>query len=391
MDNGYPRGHGQETAEDLRHRRQAPVGPLPGPLLLPGRVPQRPEPYGTVTDANAWLTVEEAKILKGTWTPVTSTAMTVAELADRWLASNPLKSNSSRSHDASTVRQYIKPVVGGRKVAEPTKVALQGLVDNWTAVEHLAPSGVHRVASTRHALFQYAVNDRLRLDNPADDLNLPEVDQGELFEVTLDDYARLAKALGPNDATFMWLGAETGLRWAECAGITVGDIDPGAATLQVALQQDRDQQFSPTKNKTSGAIDLTEAMVKQLSEHLKRNGLVGADPSTVISSTANRHCPLHYSNWRNRVWVPACEQAGLAGLGFHDLRRNNTTILHDEGTVVKVAQERLRHKQSSTTLDTSPGPLAAASGSRRAVSKRIREHLPSAEAPAVERAEGSPP
>ena len=131
------------------------------------------------------------------------------------------------------------------KVAGPTKVTLQGLVDNWTAVDHLAPSTVHRMASTLHALFQYAVDDKKRLDNPADDLKLPEVAQGDMVELTLDDYGRLAQALGPGHSTFMWLGAETGLRWGECAGITLGDLDLGAATLKVALQLDRDQAALP--------------------------------------------------------------------------------------------------------------------------------------------------
>ncbi len=187
-------------------------------------------------------------------------------------------------------------------MAGPTKVTLQGLVDNWTAVDHLARSTVHRMASTLHALFQYAVDDKKRLDNPADDLKLPEVAQGDMVELTLDDYGRLAQALGPSYATFMWLGAETGLRWGECAGITLGDIDLGAATLKVAVQLDRDQQLSPTKNKTSGAIDLSAAMVKELSEHLERNGLVGADPATLIFS--------------NRQTAPPPSLLELAGPGL---------------------------------------------------------------------------
>jgi integrase len=117
-------------------------------------------------------------------------------------------------------------------------------------------------------------------------------------------------------------------------------------------------------------------MVTQLSAHLERNGLVGAGPATLIISTATRRRPLHYSNSRSRVWVPACEQAGLAGLGFHHLRRNNATILHDEGTVVKVAQERLRHKQSSTTLDTyTRATRRRHREGAEAVSKRIRGPL----------------
>jgi hypothetical protein len=72
----------------------------------------------------------------------------------------------------------------------------------------------------------------------------------------------------------------------ECAGITLGDLDLGAATLKVAFQLDRDQELSP-RNKTSGAIDLRDAMVNELSEHLERNGLVGAGPRTLVFCTEN--------------------------------------------------------------------------------------------------------
>jgi site-specific recombinase XerD len=132
-----------------------------------------------VADANAWLTVEESKILRGTWVPLAGSALTVAGLADRWLASNPIKRDSSRSRDASTVMHYIKPVIRDLKVAALTKVTLRGLVDNRTAVDHLAASTVHRMASTLHALFQHAVDDKKRLDNPADDRKLPGAAQGD--------------------------------------------------------------------------------------------------------------------------------------------------------------------------------------------------------------------
>ena len=36
---------------------------------------------------------------------------------------------------------------------------------------------------------------------------------------------------------------------------------------------------------------------------------------------------LRYSNWRNRVWLPAVRAAGCDGAGFHDLRRANATQL----------------------------------------------------------------
>jgi hypothetical protein len=50
-----------------------------------------------------------------------------------------------------------------------------------------APSTVHRMASTSHALLQYALNDTKGLDNPADELKLPEVPRDDLIALTLDD------------------------------------------------------------------------------------------------------------------------------------------------------------------------------------------------------------
>jgi integrase len=57
-----------------------------------------------------------------------------------------------------------------------------------------------------------------------------------------------------------------------------------------------------------------------------------------------------FLNWRRRVWLPATEAAGLAGLHFHDLRSNATTALIAEGVDVKVAQVRIVHSDPRITL-----------------------------------------
>ena len=59
---------------------------------------------------------------------------------------------------------------------------------------------------------------------------------------------------------------------------------------------------------------------------------------------------MHYSNWRRRIWVPAAERAGLAGLRFHDLRSMAATALIASGTDVKTTQTRLGHANPQTTL-----------------------------------------
>jgi integrase len=52
----------------------------------------------------------------------------------------------------------------------------------------------------------------------------------------------------------------------------------------------------------------------------------------------------------SRAWVPACARAGLAGLGFHDLRRAAATVLVTSGVDVRTAQHRLGDSDPRLTL-----------------------------------------
>jgi integrase len=118
------------------------------------------------------------------------------------------------------------------------------------------------------------------------------------------------------------------------------------------MQLDRKGNRVKTRTRTAGhALDIGQALVNDQAAHFERRHITDADLDTLVFRTPAQYSRLHYSNWRRQVWVPACRRAGLTGLGFHDLRRNNATTMHDVGLPVKVARERLRHKKSSTTLD----------------------------------------
>ena len=104
-------------------------------------------------------------------------------------------------------------------------------------------------------------------------------------------------------------------------------------------------------------------LAEELAGVLHRRGLTAADGDAFVfvSSTG---APLHYPNWRRRVWVPACERAGLPGVVFHDLRSLAATVLVATGTDVKTAQRRLGHSSAKVTLDVYA--RATAAGDRRA-------------------------
>lgn len=307
-----------------------------------------PQTYATKADANAWLSVQAGEIAKGSWRPKTTNKMTVAELADRWLASNVLKRKSSRARDESILHEHLLPTLGSVQLSRVTKAACQALVDGWAVT--LRPSTVYRQAATMKAVFTHAVDNELLIVSPAKGLRLPSVELVDRPELSADDLDRLAKALGPNNAPMMWLGATTGLRWSECAGLTIGNLDLANCSLRVELQLGRDRQLASLKTRAARReLAVPVWLSEELRRHLERREPGRALPSALVFTTAEGR-PLHYSNWRRRVWVPACEAAGLPALGFHDLRSNNATALVDEGVNPKVAQQRLGHAQVSTTL-----------------------------------------
>src|SRR5262249_41100108 len=91
-------------------------------------------------------------------------------------------------------------------------------------------------------------------------------------------------------------------------------------------------------------------LMNELSGVLARRALTGADSHALVFVSPTG-APLHYSNGRRRVCIPATDAAGLPGLHFHDLRSNAATALVDEGVNVKVAQTRLGHTDVRTTLE----------------------------------------
>ncbi len=125
----------------------------------------------------------------------------------------------------------------------------------------------------------------------------------------------------------MWVGAATGLRWAEVAGRQVRDLNLLAAEISVTRQLDRTRNLVEPKSAAGErTFAIPEWLVEELVAHLARLGLSVEDGEALVFIGA-KGGRLNYSAWRRTSWAPACELAGLAGLGFHDLRRINATAL----------------------------------------------------------------
>jgi integrase len=185
-------------------------------------------------------------------------------------------------------------------------------------------------------------------------VKLPPIESTRRTTIEPDQVAILADAMDVRYAPMVYVGAILGLRWCEVAGLRVGRLNLLKRTLSVEESVTRDRTGHPVLGPPKSyagrrTISLPPALAEMLAEHLVHWGVSGSDTEAFVFPAPDGG-PLRYMNWRNRVWVPARKKAGLADIGFHDLRRAAATALVMEGVDMKTAQVRLGHADARMTL-----------------------------------------
>ena len=95
-------------------------------------------------------------------------------------------------------------------------------------------------------------------------------------------------------------------------------------------------------------VPLTPSVVQALLTHRMRCTNT-ANEALVF---ATRHgTPLASNNLRKRQLHPASQRAGLGWIDWHSLRHTHGTLLHEQGTPLRVAQAQLGQSHMTTTLE----------------------------------------
>lgn len=289
---------------------------------------------------------------RGTWIDPQGSKITIRELGQEWLDSNPAKRDSTWARDESALRVHVYPDIGDRTIGSLTPTDIRRLVAKWS--DDLAPRSVRRIYGALRAALNYAVEvDRLAR-TPCRGIHLPAVEPVTAIVPDPVQLIELADTVDPDYSAMVWLGAVLGLRWGEVAGLRVGHVDLLRKTVTIAEQVTRGASGAgdigpPKSTAARRTISIPTELADELSAYMKSLQLTGADPDALLFPN-NEDRPLDYSNWRRRVWEPAVRAAGLDGLNFHDLRRTNATAMVAEGVDVKTAQVRLGHSDPRLTL-----------------------------------------
>jgi integrase len=330
--------------------------------------------FRTRKEAETFQARELADQSRGGWVDPSRSVITLGEWAADWLTSNPAKRPSSLARDETILRLHVLPTLGTRPLATISPPDIQRLVNSWNKAA--APRTVRRQYDVLRALVRSAVEADRLTRSPCRGIKLPSRTAIDRHLIEPEELAALAIAVGPEYEPMIWLGALLGLRWGECAGLRVGRIDFLNRRLTVAEQATRVAHgrilFGPPKSAAGHrTMTMPAALVDRLSRHLASRGLSAAEHDALVFVSPAGGV-IDYAHWRQRVWLPACQATGLAGLTFHDLRRANATALVAEHVDIKTAQVRLGHADPRTTLGIYA--RATGEGDRRAaeaVAKRL--------------------
>jgi len=174
---------------------------------------------------------------------------------------------------------------------------------------------------------------------------------------------------------FRFLG-DSGLRIGEAVALKWGDVDTGAALVQVRRRRYRGRNDRPKSNYGRRKARISAEVAAEL--RTLRAGR--ADDELVFPNNAGTY--LDPGNVMSRVLKPATVKAGLGQwvvangrrhaewwVGFHTFRHTCATVLFEAGWNAKQVQLQLGHHKPSFTLDTyihlMPGDLPAHPGATR--------------------------
>jgi Phage integrase family len=94
-------------------------------------------------------------------------------------------------------------------------------------------------------------------------------------------------------------------------------------------------------------VVIPAAIVPIVREHVGRMGKVDDDR---LIFTSPKGTPLWHANFRQRVWLPALQAAGLPLIHFHDLRHTGNNLAADAGAGLRELMERMGHSTTRAAL-----------------------------------------
>ncbi|MBJ8341223.1 tyrosine-type recombinase/integrase [Antrihabitans sp. YC3-6] len=326
-----------------------------------GRRYRAPTTFTTKQDARAWLSMQQADIVRKAWAPPgveKPAAITFGEFADDWMAYRDL-ADRTRGEYRKLLDHQILPALGLLPIASITYDDIRKWHRKLDAQTPTLRAHAYGLAAT---IFRSAENDGKIATSPCKIRGAGTAKRvRKIRPATLDELASLTAAMPDQFKALVMLASWCALRFGELTELRRQDVDTTRAVIRVRRGVVRAEgEFRVKTPKTDAGVrdvSIPPHLVPVIDGHL-RDHVGSASDSLVFPAKHGGHLA---PSTLYRHWYRACEEsgrwrpgkaaeAGTPDMTFHDLRHTGAVLAAATGATLAELMARLGHSTPQAAM-----------------------------------------
>ncbi|MBN9098848.1 MAG: tyrosine-type recombinase/integrase family protein [Pseudonocardia sp.] len=324
----------------------------PGP---DGRLRPAPMTFATKRDAEQWLTLAEARMIRGDWIDPQRSAVPFGAYAERWIRERPSLRPRTVELYGWLFRKHLEPKLGTIKVGDLSTA----LIREWRS-DLLAAGVSQSVAAKSYRLLRAILNTAVQEDgliarNPCRVRGADHEHAAERPVLTVAQVFQLADAMRYQRLRVMILvAAFATLRWGEVTALRRCDVAPDGSWIRVNFAHTevvgRGIVVGPPKSRAGvRTIAVPTAVRGEIVKHLM--AYVDSRPDALLFTGPQHGRALRRAHFNNLTkWVETVRKLGVPGLHFHDLRHTGNHFAAQTGASTKDLMARMGHDDMRAAL-----------------------------------------
>lgn len=286
----------------------------------------------------------------------------------------PLRKITTYNRYKELINKYLSPAIGHINIVDIQPIHIEKMLLAIKKKNSIGSSTLQAVYTITNTIMNRALKLKLIRDNPCKYIERPKRTHFKPDILDVEEIPKLYGALDLNDMyDYMFhialrMTLELGLRRGELGGLEWKDVNFKENTITIKnnliYTNGHVYMVTPKTDESNRDIyisDETLSLLKELHKKQAKNKLKYGEFYTAQNIFNNKGYdlvmvwqdgkyihPMYYLNKLKKV----LKKAGInKNIRFHDLRHTNATLLLQEGNDLKVVQERLGHKDISTTAN----------------------------------------
>ncbi|MBT0771371.1 tyrosine-type recombinase/integrase [Kineosporia sp. J2-2] len=314
----------------------------PGP---DGRMRKAPETFARKPEAERFLTLVEAQMLRHEWIDPDRGKVALQVYGERWIDERPNLRPRTVQLYRWTWNKHIVPFLGARMVNELDPA----MIRTWRSdllTDGVSIGGAAKAYRLLRAVLNTALDDELIRRNPCRIKGADQEKSAERPTLTLRQVFALVEKVPARYRALLLVAAFGSLRWGEVSALKRRDVNVITGTVRVREAyseiRGRGLVLGPPKSRAGArVVALPAAILPVLREHV--DTYVKPDADALVFTTGSGR-PILRGNFNKLVrWHQTVASIGATGLHFHDLRHTGNVFAAKSGTSLRDLMTRMGH------------------------------------------------